>query len=139
MRIPMIRTFSGLVKLHTFEDRFEYLKLPGSVGARTFGFDRYINQRFYTSRQWQHVRNEVIARDYGCDLSVVGREIHDKIYIHHMNPISVNDLYDGNLDILKVEFLITTSRNTHLAIHYGDRSKLKREFKERRPGDTRLW
>jgi hypothetical protein len=135
----MIRTFSGLVKLHTFEDRFEYLKLPGSVGARTFGFDRYINQRFYTSRQWQHVRNEVIARDYGCDLSVVSREIQDQIYIHHMNPISVNDLYDGNLDILNIEFLITTSRNTHLAIHYGDPSKLKREFKERRPGDTRLW
>jgi len=135
----MIRTFSGLIKLHRFEDRFEYLKLPGSVGARSFGFDRYINQRFYTSRQWQHVRNEVIARDYGCDLGIPGREIHDQIFIHHMNPISLNDLHNGNPDIINPDFLITSSRNTHLAIHFGDRSKLQKEFKERHPGDTRLW
>jgi hypothetical protein len=135
----MIRTYSNLLKLHRFEDRFEYLKLPGSVGARTFGFDRYINQRFYTSRQWQHVRNQVIVRDYGCDLAVKGREIYDQIFIHHMNPISLTDLHDGNPDIMNLDFLISASRNTHLAIHFGDKSKLQDEFKERRPGDTRLW
>jgi len=135
----MIRKISDLVKLTTFEDRFEYLKLPGSVGGRTFGFDRYINQRFYTSREWQRVRNDVIARDNGCDLAVYGREIYDHIYIHHMNPILPKDLYDGNADIINPEFLVSTSRNTHLAIHFSDKNKLIKLPERRRAGDTRLW
>lgn len=135
-----LRTFSELIQNKSFDARFEYLKLPGSVGAKTFGFDRWINQKFYTSRQWQDVRNAVIARDYGCDLSIRGREIYDRIYIHHMNPITPEDLHLGNLDrLLNPEFLITTSKATHLAIHFGDKEKLERLPPKRRPGDTRLW
>lgn len=135
----MIRTFSELIKLKSFEERFEYLKLPGAVGGKTFGFDRWINQRFYTSRQWQGIRNKVIVRDNGCDLAVFGREIYDQIYIHHMNPVSPKDLEDGNLDILDPEFLICTTRNTHQAIHFGNKDRLHILPKPRRPGDTRLW
>lgn len=137
--IKMIRTFSELITMASFEKRFEYLKLPGAVGAKTFGFDRYINQRFYTSREWQDVRSKVIARDYGCDLAIRGRDIHDRIYIHHMNPILPNDLYSGNPDIINPEFLICTSKSTHLAIHFGDKDQLQQLPRERRQGDTRLW
>lgn len=135
----MIRTFSELISKKSFDSRFEYLKLPGSVGAQTFGFDRWINQKFYTSRQWQSIRQKVIARDDACDLAIRGRDIYDRIYIHHMNPILPKDLYEFNDDILNPEFLITTSKRTHQAIHYGDVNLLSNIPKERKPGDTRLW
>lgn len=134
-----IRTYSELRRLSTFEDRFEYLSLRGVVGNSTFGFDRYINQRFYTSRQWRQVRDVVITRDLGCDLGVDGYEIFDKIIIHHMNPMSVEDIEGGSADILDPEFLITTCHNTHNAIHYGDANLLPKPLVERRPGDTRPW
>lgn len=135
----MRRTYSGLRSLRSFEDRFRYLALRGTVGRDTFGFDRYMNQAFYTSREWRHVRNEVIARDYGCDLGHEDHPIHDRIYIHHMNPMVVDDIVHGNDDILDPEYLISTTHRTHNAIHYGDESLLPRKLVERRAGDTRLW
>lgn len=135
----MRRTYSGLRSLRSFEDRFRYLALRGTVGRDTFGFDRYMNQAFYTSREWRHVRNEVIARDYGCDLGHEDHPIHDRIYIHHMNPMVVDDIVHGNDDILDPEYLISTTHRTHNAIHYGDEKLLPRQLVERRAGDTRLW
>lgn len=135
----IIRTYSELRRLETFEDRFEYLRLNGSVGYATFGFDRYINQKFYTSTQWRKIRREVIARDSGLDLGVTGHEIFDKVIIHHMNPMTADDIIDDLPDILNPEFLITTSHMTHNAIHYGDKNLLPRPMAERLPGDTRLW
>lgn len=133
------RSYSEMRRFLTLEERFEYLKLSSSVGRSTFGFDRYINQRFYTSRQWRLVRQQVIVRDLGCDLGVEGYEIHDKIIIHHMNPMTVEDIEDGVVDVLNPEFLVTTSLLTHNAIHYGDRSLLPQAPVERRRGDTKLW
>lgn len=135
----MIRTYSELRRLDTFEERFRYLALRGSVGRSTFGFDRYINQGFYTSREWRRVRDEIIVRDNGCDLGVDGYEIHDRLLIHHMNPIEASHIVRGDEDLLDPRFLITTSHRTHNAIHYGDESQLPRPLVERRPGDTRLW
>ena len=135
----MIRTYSELIRMSKFEDRYEYLALRGSVGESTFGFDRYMNQHFYTSRQWKVLRNHIIVRDEGCDLGVRGFEIHDRIYIHHMNPMNVEDLVHGNEDVLDPEFLITTTHRTHNAIHYGDRSLLPKEYSPRKPNDTKLW
>ena len=135
----MIRTFSELSQLTSFLDRFRYLQLRGEVGRSTFGFDRYLNQNFYRSTQWKHIRNHVIARDQGCDLAFPDHEIHDRIYIHHMNPMRVEDIVHGNEDILEPEFLISTTHRTHNAIHYGDESLLPKPFVERRPGDTKLW
>lgn len=135
----MIRTFSELVHIPTFEERFDYLQLRGQVGSSTFGFDRWMNQQFYRSRDWKLVRQHVIARDFGCDLAMEGYEIHDRIYIHHMNPMEADDLVHGNQDVLDPEFLISTTHRTHNAIHYGDRSLLPRKLVERRPGDTALW
>jgi hypothetical protein len=134
-----IRSYSELRRLLTFEERFKYLALRGEVGRSTFGFDRYLNQQFYTSREWRHIRQHVIARDLGCDLGIEGYEIHDKIYIHHMNPMTVKDITHGNDDILDPEYLITTTHKTHNAIHYGDENLLPRKFVERKPGDTKLW
>lgn len=135
----MIRTYSELIRLNDFEKRYEYLKLRGNVGDSTFGFDRYLNQRFYTSRQWRQVREKVIARDEGLDLSMAGYEIYDKIIIHHMNPMTSEAVEHGDSDILDPEFLITTTHKTHNAIHYGDASLLARPLVERRYGDTKLW
>ena len=135
----MIRTYSDLIKHSSFLDRFNYLKLHGSVGRDTFGFDRYLNQAFYTSREWKHVRSFVIARDEACDLGVIGYDIHHRILIHHMNPVVTDDILHGNSDILDPEFLITTSHKTHNAIHYGDASLLPQPFVNRKPHDTRLW
>ena len=134
-----IRTYRELRRFETFEERFKYLVLHGTVGESTFGFDRYINQQFYTSRQWRQVRHYVIARDEGCDLGVPGYEIHDRLYIHHMNPMTVAHISDGDSAILDPEYLITTSHQTHNAIHYGDERLLPRQLVERRPGDTKLW
>lgn len=135
----LIKTFSELRRIQTFEERFRYLKLGGVVGASTFGFDRYLNQDFYRSREWKYVRNHVIARDLGNDLGVDGYEIHDRIIIHHMNPMTVNDIEQGGEAILDPEFLITTTHRTHNAIHYGDERLLPQPVVERSAGDTRLW
>ncbi len=134
-----IRTYSELRRLVTFEDRFEYLKLGGNVGRETYGFDRYINQAFYRSRQWKQARDYVIARDEGMDLGVDGYEIYDRILIHHMNPMIADDIVHGDDDILNPEYLITTTHNTHNAIHYGNQSLLPKKLVERRPGDTIPW
>lgn len=137
--MTMIRRYSELRHIPTFEERFEYLKLNGSVGRETFGFDRYINQRFYTSKEWRDIRHHVIARDLGLDLGAEGYEINSRILIHHMNPIVADDILHKNDDILDPEFLITTCHNTHNAIHYGDSSLLPKPLVERSRGDTKLW
>jgi hypothetical protein len=135
----MIRSYRELRRLGTFEERFRYLSLQGQVGEATFGFDRWINQEFYRSRQWKQARTYVIARDLGCDLGVEGYEIHDKILIHHMNPMNASDIAHGDDSILDPEFLITTTHRTHNAIHYGDERLLLRPLEPRRSGDTKLW
>lgn len=136
-----IRTYSELSRIDSFAERYEYLKLKGVVGEPTFGYERYHNQRFYTSRQWKQVRDYVITRDLGCDLGADGYEIHqsERIIIHHMNPMTPDNIIHGDADILDPEFLITTTHDTHNAIHYGDISLLTKVLVERRPGDTRLW
>lgn len=133
------RTFTELISYSSFEERYEYLKLRGAVGVETFGFDRYMNQRFYTSSEWRHVRNFVIDRDRGMDLACEGYEIHERIIIHHMNPITVDDIKHGAEEILDPEFLITTTHLTHNAIHYGDAGLLRKPSVVRAPGDTDLW
>jgi hypothetical protein len=135
----MIRTYTELRRLETFEERYRYLALRGEVGRSTFGFDRYLNQRFYTSSEWRHIRQQIIVRDNGCDLGVDGYEIHERLIIHHMNPMTVNDLIKIPHIMTNPEFLITTTHRTHNAIHYGDESLLAKPFIERRPGDTQLW
>ncbi len=135
----MMRTYTELSRLETFEERYEYLKLRSTVGQATFGSERYLNQRFYTSREWRNARNDVIARDEGMDLGVPGFEIYDRIVIHHMNPITPEDIDDGNPEILDPELLITVTHNTHNAIHYGDKSRLNLPPVVRRPGDTKDW
>lgn len=134
-----VRTYSELRRLSTFEDRFNYLSLLGEVGAATFGFDRWINQHFYRSREWKHVRDLVVVRDDGCDLGVPGYEVHNRPLVHHMNPITPEDLERGEEWVLDPKYLITTTHRTHNAIHYGDQSLLRRPPAERRPGDTKLW
>ena len=122
----IIRTYSELITLPTFEERFEYLQLNGKVGVDTFGFDRIFNQLFYTSGEWREVRHHIIVRDHGCDLGVPGYDIPEgvKIFIHHMNPISIDDIRDAIEYLLNPEYLITTIHNTHQAIHYGNRQLL---------------
>jgi hypothetical protein len=134
-----VRTYGELVRLATFEERFRYLSLDGVVGGITFGSDRWINQAFYRSNQWRRLRNEIIVRDNGCDLAVEGFEIHESVYIHHMNPMSVDDIKHGDSDILNPEFLISTTHRTHNAIHYGDENLLPQVYVPRSPGDTKLW
>lgn len=132
-------TYSELSRLETFEERYHYLSLKGIVGESTFGFDRWLNQGFYRSREWQRARNYVIVRDNGCDLGIPGYEIHAGLLVHHMNPISMEDISKGTEAIIDPNYLITTSLQTHNAIHYGDESLLPRGPIERQPGDTRLW
>lgn len=139
MKPMTFRTYSELSQLQTFEDRFEYLKVGGSVGRATFGFERHLNQTFYRSPEWKRIRQQVIARDLGCDLGIDGFEIFDRIIIHHMNPMGPKDIQDRNLDILNPEYLISTAHKTHNAIHYGDISLVPTSFVERSPGDTKLW
>ena len=119
-----IRCYSEMVLLPTFEERFQYLRLDGVVGQETFGFDRYMNQYFYRSKEWRRVRDIVIARDAGCDLGIAGHEIFDRVLIHHMNPIRPEDIRDRSDILLNPEYLITTVHETHQAIHYGDESLL---------------
>lgn len=134
-----IRTYSELRRLPTFEERFDYLDLRGQVGEVTFGSNRWFNQRFYRSLAWRHTRDLVMLRDNGCDLGVPGYEIHGRIMIHHMNPITMEDLEHGTALALDPAYLITTCHRTHNAIHYGDDNLLPRPLVERRPGDTKLW
>lgn len=133
------RTYSDLRQISSFTERFEYLSLRATVGEVTFGFDRYINQEFYRSREWKLARRDVIARDLGCDLGVAGYDIFDRVYIHHMNPMTAHELIDGDPSVLDPEYLICVTHNTHNAIHYGDRSLLRLPLEERKPGDTNLW
>lgn len=133
------RRYSELRRLNTFEERFEYLKLEGVIGNQTFGSDRWMNQCFYALPEWKQVRDEVIVRDGGCDLGVPGFEIRFGLLVHHMNPVTFGDIVHGEAWILDPEFLITTSRRTHNAIHYGDASQTPRGPVVRRPGDTTLW
>lgn len=135
----MIRTYTELIKIPTFEERFNYLKLNGRVAQETFGFDRWLNQVFYRSPQWRQLRNQIIIRDNGCDLGIEGRNIVDKIYVHHMNPLLKNDIVDKTEYLTNPEYLICVSHMTHEAIHYGDANLLVKDFVERRPGDTIPW
>lgn len=135
----MIKTYSELSKLQTFEERYAYLKLSGTVGKDTFGYDRYLNQIFYRSQEWKSIRDKVIIRDEGCDLGVDGYEIHGQIYIHHMNPIMLKDIENKTELLLNPEYLITTTHSTHNAIHYGDESLLPLIPKERTANDTCPW
>lgn len=132
-------TYSRLSRLRTFEERFRYLALNGTVGEETFGWERHLNQAFYRSREWKVIRNHVIARDGGCDLGMMGHEIYDRIYIHHLNPMTPDGLVDFDPSNLDPENLITTNLRTHNAIHYGDESLLPTPWVPRQPGDTKLW
>ena len=136
----MIKTYQELRRLRTFEERYEYLKLGGAVGRETFGFDRYLNQDFYhNSKDWKLCRRDIIARDNGCDLAIPDREIFGRIIVHHINPITVEDIERGADCLFDPDNLICTSHNTSQAIHYGDASLLVRLPQERRKGDTQLW
>lgn len=139
MQMRNIKTYSELTQLPTFEERFRYLKLDGKVGETTFGFDRYLNQIFYGSSEWKAVRDRVIVRDLGCDLGIEGREIYGRILIHHMNPISVKDIKEGSDFLLNPEYLISTYKTTHDAIHYGDESLLITAPVARSKNDTCPW
>lgn len=134
-----IKTYSELIKLPTFEERYHYLRLSGFVGKETFGFDRYLNQTFYRSQKWKSVRDYVIVRDNGCDLATEGHEIYGRIIIHHMNPITTKDIEHESEYLLDPEFLITTIHNTHNAIHYGDEGLLITAPIVRTRNDTCPW
>lgn len=135
----MTRRYSELASLGSWEERFDYLRLRGTVAGVTFGYDRWMNQDFYASTEWRQIRHHVIARDLGCDLGIEGFEVYDRIYIHHMNPMTADDLKNGNEDIIDPEFLISCTHRTHNAIHYGNERHLPRQLIVRRPGDTKLW
>lgn len=134
-----IRRYSELILLPTFEERYKYLQLNGAVGKMTFGFDRYLNQVFYRSREWKKIRDYVILRDNGCDLGVEGYEIYGRVIIHHLNPISIKDIEKESEFLLDPEFLICTTHSTHNAIHYGDESLLPALPIERSRNDTCPW
>ncbi|OQA40592.1 MAG: hypothetical protein BWY50_01999 [Spirochaetes bacterium ADurb.Bin315] len=134
-----IKSYSEMRHYDTFEERYEYLSLKSVVGDVTFGFERWMNQQFYKSREWRHLRQQIIARDEGMDLGVPGFEIFDKIIIHHINPMTLEDFEAGNPMMLDPNNLITTTMNTHNAIHFGDKSLLRVPIEPRRPGDTILW
>lgn len=134
-----IRSYTELSQLTTFEERYEYLKLEGSVGKDTFGFDRYLNQLFYTSMSWRRLRSQIIIRDSGCDLGISGMEIHRGLFIHHINPLTVSDVTMNNDDVLfNPENLITTTQATHNAIHYGS-NNVPHLVIARTSNDTKLW
>jgi len=135
----MFKSYKELRRFKTFDERFNYLKLRGTVGESTFGFERYLNQNFYRSTEWKRVRREVIVRDNGCDLGIPNMEIQGRIIVHHINPISIEDIESGSDSIFDMNNLICTSHQTSNAIHYGDESLLPRLPIERRQGDTQLW
>lgn len=134
-----IRSYSELISFETFEERFNYLKLKGEVGKETFGFDRYLNQIFYKDSEWLRVRDKVIIRDNGCDLGILDREIYSRILVHHMNPITKEDILSKSKYLLDPEYLICTTKNTHDAIHYSDDSILIKELINRTKNDTCPW
>lgn len=133
------RSYSELVRFQTHLDRFNYLSLSGVVGDPTFGYDRYLNQMFYRSREWRNCRRDVIVRDLGCDLGLPGYEIHERVYVHHMNPMTLEQVEDEADVLLDPEFLICVTLNTHNAIHYGDAKLLPQPMVERKPDDHILW
>lgn len=135
-----IKNYSELIQISSYIERYKYLRLYGSIGEDTFGFDRYINQSFYKSKEWRNIRNHIIARDYGCDMAFPGYEISGQILIHHMNPITAKDIYKSSDFLLNPEYLICVSKNTHNAIHYGsEKLLLDVSQMERSPNDTLLW
>lgn len=135
----MIKSYRELMRISNFEDRFEYLKIGGRVGRETFGFERYLNQTFYRSGEWKACRRGIIIRDDGCDLAISDRVIVGRMIVHHINPITIEDIELGRDCVFDPDNLITTSHNTSNAIHYGDASLLILVPKERRKGDTILW
>lgn len=134
-----IKTYSELITISTYEDRFRYLRLKGAVGKDTFGYDRYLNQILYNSPEWKRLRNQIIIRDNGCDLGCEGYEIYGRVLIHHLNPITVEDVVSRNPIVFDPENLICVSHNTHNAIHYGDESLLILAPVERTKNDTCPW
>jgi hypothetical protein len=129
-----------MILLPTFEDRYKYLKLGGEVGAVTFGWERYFNQNFYKSKEWKHARQEVIIRDNGCDLAIPDRMLFDHIIVHHMNPLTIEQIENGGPELFDIRYLVCVSHNTHNAIHYGDENLLiKTDLVERKPNDTCPW
>lgn len=138
-QVHLIRTYTELLELPTLEERFDYLKIAGIVGEPTFDDMRWVNQAFYHSTEWRQMRSFVIARDLGMDLGVADTPIKGGPIIHHMNPLTPDDIYEGTENLLSPEFLISTSLRTHNAIHYGDKGQLPRPFVERKPGDTLGW
>lgn len=139
MNSKIIKTYSELKTLKTFEERLEYLRLDGIVAQDTFGFDRYLNQIFYKSKEWQDIRNYVISRDLGCDLGIEDYPIFDRIYIHHMNPITKEDIVNKTKYLLSPEYLVCVSYNTHQAIHYGNLERAQKEPVTRTKNDTCPW
>ena len=135
----MIRTYTELITLPTFEERFKYLKLNANIGDETFGYDRYLNQLFYQSQEWRMLRRQVITRDYGCDMALPDFEIMDRIVVHHMNPITKDDVLTHSEFLMDPEYLVCVSDETHKAIHYGDESLLFAEPVVRRPNDMIPW
>lgn len=135
----MTKTYSELIKLKTFEERFKYLKLSGRVGNSTFGYDRYLNQSFYKSKEWLSTRDKIIVRDNACDLGVPGNDIYNNIMVHHINPITPEDIKTKSAKLFDPENLISTRKRTHDAIHYGDVKVLTDSLKERRQNDTIPW
>lgn len=135
----MYRSYRELSRLETFEERFEYLRLVGSVGEATFGFDRWLNQMFYQSREWKQAREYAIVRDGGCDLGVPGYDIHVEMLVHHINPLEPDAIVHADDSMIDPDNLITTTKRTHNAIHYGTDSLLPQTVPERQPNDTRLW
>lgn len=133
------KSYAEMATFQSFQERYDYLKLGGRVGFETFGPARYINQRFYTSTLWKNVRNQVVVRDEGCDLGVPGRDIRDRIYIHHINPLTVEAIQNGDYSLIDPENLVCVTHHTHNALHYGDEKMFEVGFSDRRPGDTKLW
>ena len=134
-----MRRYSELIRLKTFEERYEYLRTGSMIGESTFGFERFLNQALYTSQRWRNLRNQIIIRDNACDLAIEGREIRDKIIIHHMNPLTREQLHEPDESMFDPEYLICVSPLTHNAIHYGDSNLLQKDYVPRRPNDMCPW
>lgn len=139
VKMILSKTYRDVIQYESFFDRFDYLKLHGVVGESIFGFNRFINQAFYTSSKWRHTRSEIIVRDDGCDLGCKDRPIMGRIHIHHINPVTIEMLENDDPILYDSDNLICVSEYTHKAIHYGDRNLLMEDYKPRRPGDTKLW
>lgn len=135
----MIRCYTDLKQIESFIERYQYLKINGTVGEQTFGIDRWVNQQLYKSQRWKRTRSQIIIRDNGCDLGIEGHELENHIVIHHMNPITLEDIEEDRDIIYNPEYLICCSSRTHQAIHFGDEGLLPKDYQERKPGDTCLW